>query len=554
MTTVKLRDEGEASKVTVALPNPGGSVGRITDPALNQSRHVVSSSLPPDLPPLPERPSRSDRDDSHHSDHREKRSSSHDHHRTNARDEHRELQRVQEDELEIDPTLDFISNPAKTRQRMKDSDNVTFERHHSRRHHDEDDLQDDLQDEELMREFGGIRMEDLDLSGEGGNDEPLFPPPQQPAPQPKPATSTPPQAAASSAPKPIDPKEEAKKMKAEVDKMLADLAVWAKNPEYSGYIKNLTHKSNVEDIRACHAKVKAIRSQDAGLKISRKLLLGFTGLVEWLNAAYDPCGLLLNDWSKDVESNITDFDDVLIRIWERYGKFLHEANPLIELMLALTLSAGAYHMTQKFIKQQEEIAQQYEAQAAAQAQANARSHTNDRRQTRETREPKESDEDDEPLPDDQEYVESELRRKPKKSNYRRRTKRTQRRPPSPPIQTNVRPQPVPQQNGPPSVPAGLGGMGGLMSMMGGMLGGSSSGGMPAMFAAMTPRPPQGGSTGFADLDALLNDDSPETPNLPPGSPARVEEIPLDSENTDVTIPIPSPTGRRGRPKKTLAVD
>lgn len=547
MTTVKLRDENETSKVTVALPQQEGQyVGRITDPALNVSssqRRINIPSMPDNLPPLPERPSR--HEDHHHEEEprRERHHEDRGDRRRNAREEHRELQRVQEDELEIDPTLDFISNPAKTRQRMKDT-SVSFERTSNARHHYDDDDQHDSHDsheEDMMRDFQGMRMEDLDLSGEA--DEPLFPPPQPKAPAPQP---TAPQQAAGTTNKPVavDPKEEAKKLKAEVDKMLADLAVWAKNPEYSGYIKNLTHKSQVEDIRACHAKVKAIRSQDAGLKITRKLLLGFTGLVEWLNSAYDPCGLLLNDWSKDVESNITDFDDVLIRIWEKYGKYLHEANPLIELMLALTLSAGTYHMTQKFIRDQEEIARQYEAQAAAQREANARSHTNDRQRTR----PHEDDEvdEDEPLPEDEEYVEKELKSKPKKTKRRK----PRQPPPGPPIQTNVRPQPSGPMQGPQ-------GMTGLMSMMGGMLG--SSGGMPAMFAAMRPKPPSGGGTGFSDLDALLNDNSNDD-DLPPGSPTtnRVEEIDLPSsaaeENTDVTIPLPSPTSKRGRSKKTLAVD
>lgn len=144
-----------------------------------------------------------------------------------------------------------------------------------------------------------------------------------------------------------DPYEEARKMRALKNDLLCKLDVL----ERQGYRlpKKFNHNSDLDEMQSVHKRITTVAKADAGLKISRKLLIGFTGLIEWANNAYDPVGAHLDGWSNHVMAHIHDFDSALTRIWERYADVLGETNPIIELVLALTMSGVMFHFTQKML-------------------------------------------------------------------------------------------------------------------------------------------------------------------------------------------------------------
>ena len=145
-----------------------------------------------------------------------------------------------------------------------------------------------------------------------------------------------------------DPMDEARKQRAEVNDLLSKLDVL----ERQGYRlpKKFTHTSDLEEMRSVHHRITSVAKADAGLKISRKLLIGATGLMEWLNHEYDPVGARLDGWSSHVMAHIHDFDSALTRIWERYADVLGETNPILELVIALAMSGVMYHFTQRMLE------------------------------------------------------------------------------------------------------------------------------------------------------------------------------------------------------------
>jgi uncharacterized protein DUF5767 len=406
------------------------------------------------------------------------------------RQTHRDLMREQETDLEVDQSLDMIVNTNKVKQRLADVEDVAV----PSREEDDPSLH--------------ISLSDL---------PPLPPRPHHSDDRPHHSDERP----YDDAPRDEAPtREEIKKAKTEMDKMLADLEVWSKG--YKEYIpRKFTHTSNPEEVRSVHNKIKAMRTRDSGLKITRKLLIGFVGGIEWLNHAYDPLGLKLDDWSQEIESDIEDYDDVLVRIWERYGRYLSESNPLIELMVALSMSAAMYHLSQQWVANQ--VSQQQQQQEKEQQQQSSRQK---RHVGRKKKKGASSSSDDEPIPTDQEdYVRNEPKRKPKKPKQPKPPKR----PPSPPKETNVRGNK----------------MGGMMGMMNSMLG---SGGMSALAHSAVYDQADDPS-----LAQALKDNPPQWQD-PPQWEGEAGVGPSPDPEEMMTVSVPSPKAKKGSSRaKTVSI-
>lgn len=277
---------------------------------------------------------------------------------------------------------------------------------------------------------------------------------------------------------PPDPEEEARKLKKHVDELLSKIDAAKKKGH--DIPKNYNHTSNVDELESVVHRCDESDKRKAGLLISRKLLVGFVGVVEWLNHEYDPLGAKLDDWSSDVNANIVDFDDVLLRCWEKYGKSVSDANPLIELALALGLSGVMYHFTQSWMtSKSEEIDRELKNPAFQQNMNNMAS--------------------------------SYQQQPPPPSPVRKRP------PPSGP------PPPTPIYTHPVQQPQGGNPLSGLMRMFGTMGGG---GGMPSMPSMLPKNPPP------------LESSPPRSPpRSPPQSPPPIEEVEDDIQ----TISIPEET-------------
>jgi hypothetical protein len=223
--------------------------------------------------------------------------------------------------MKIDPSLDILANPNVVKDRIKEpATEQSYQPSRNNKYPDMDDSKYPVMDEEPEPE-----QEQYPYN--------RYPVEEEPEPEPE-----------------IDYEAEAKKRMIEMDKMLSEIDSLKKRG-YSKYVpKEYNHRSDYDEVRSIHARVTNIAKQDAGLNISRKLLIGGVGLIEWLNTTYDPLGAKLVGFSQSIDASITDFDSVLLRCWEKYGQNLSDNNPLIELLIVLILSAATYHFTQSYVE------------------------------------------------------------------------------------------------------------------------------------------------------------------------------------------------------------
>lgn len=166
----------------------------------------------------------------------------------------------------------------------------------------------------------------------------------------------------------FDPQAAARKLRQEKNALLAELEL-LESQGYTSKIK-FNETSDLEQLRDAVDRLKKVRAAKGGVAICKKLLVNTVSLVEWANDRYDPVGAKLHGWSNQIqaETDEGEFDDVLMRCWERYGAIFGEVNPLIELVFAVALSGAMYHITQVMVENMRE--QQRERQMQQRAAMN----------------------------------------------------------------------------------------------------------------------------------------------------------------------------------------
>lgn len=92
-----------------------------------------------------------------------------------------------------------------------------------------------------------------------------------------------------------------------------------------------------------------------GSALSKKVFVGLIGGFEMLNAQVLkdvlPVTLELDGWSNQVETDIADFEDVLLRVWEKYFQQMGMDQPLVELAILVAMSGFSFHMGRSMAKQ-----------------------------------------------------------------------------------------------------------------------------------------------------------------------------------------------------------
>lgn len=115
--------------------------------------------------------------------------------------------------------------------------------------------------------------------------------------------------------------------------------------------KKLGAYSDVRELRAEVHKIRKDATVDAGLKMSKKVLMAVVGGIEFLNNRYDPFDVDLDGWSESVMLNVGegDYDNCLERLCEKYSG-RGDAPPEVELLLTLAGSAMMFHITNSMFK------------------------------------------------------------------------------------------------------------------------------------------------------------------------------------------------------------
>ena len=112
--------------------------------------------------------------------------------------------------------------------------------------------------------------------------------------------------------------------------------------------RNLTIHTNVKELRAEVARIEHEIGLDNGIKFMRRMLCLATSGIELLNNRYDPFGLALDGWSTSVQDDISSYDKVFERLYEKYQDKADIA-PELQLLLLLCSSAFTFHLTKKMM-------------------------------------------------------------------------------------------------------------------------------------------------------------------------------------------------------------
>lgn len=114
----------------------------------------------------------------------------------------------------------------------------------------------------------------------------------------------------------------------------------------------LTMSSDLDDIEETVGRMKAQKELDTAIKFQRKMLIGFSTLVENFmspNSRWNIFDLHLDGWSENVFENISDYDEVFEELHYKY-KDAVSTPPEIRLIGMVVGSAWMYHMSRDIFK------------------------------------------------------------------------------------------------------------------------------------------------------------------------------------------------------------
>jgi len=116
--------------------------------------------------------------------------------------------------------------------------------------------------------------------------------------------------------------------------------------EKKGYkpCKKYGMADNYDDMVAERERLEDEKGCDESIKWQRKILMGVSTGIEYLNRVYDPFDLQLDGWSESVYENISDYDEVFEELYHKYKKKVKVA-PEIKLIGMFAGSALMFHFS-----------------------------------------------------------------------------------------------------------------------------------------------------------------------------------------------------------------
>lgn len=101
--------------------------------------------------------------------------------------------------------------------------------------------------------------------------------------------------------------------------------------------------SSVDELRFEVAKIRNEESARRAVKWSKMFLMFIVSMVENMNTQYDPFGLKLQGWTRDMNSKKDDLDDCFHRLHDKYSSKM-SVEPELELAIAFFGGAFTYHL------------------------------------------------------------------------------------------------------------------------------------------------------------------------------------------------------------------
>ena len=108
-------------------------------------------------------------------------------------------------------------------------------------------------------------------------------------------------------------------------------------------------KSKLPDLQFEYDRITSLMNKEAGVKFARKILMAAVTGIEFANRKFDPIQAKLEGWSESVMENISDYDNCLARLVDKYGKSV-EVAPEVELFTALVGSGFMFHLSKTIMQ------------------------------------------------------------------------------------------------------------------------------------------------------------------------------------------------------------
>jgi len=107
--------------------------------------------------------------------------------------------------------------------------------------------------------------------------------------------------------------------------------------------------SKLEDLEFELNLHRSAAESEASVHFQQKILMAAVTGIEFMNKKFDPINAKLEGWSESVMDNITDYDEIFIKLFEKYKTKSH-MSPEIQLLITLVGSGFMFHLTQSLFK------------------------------------------------------------------------------------------------------------------------------------------------------------------------------------------------------------
>lgn len=132
----------------------------------------------------------------------------------------------------------------------------------------------------------------------------------------------------------------------DVDKLKAELMSKFDRLQKKGVkvSKRFTMKSKLKDMQKEFERLNRNIEVDSAIKFQRKALIAILSGVEFLNKKFDPFSVKLEGWTESITNDITEYDNVFERLFDKYHGTAEMA-PEIELIMMIAGSGLMFHMS-----------------------------------------------------------------------------------------------------------------------------------------------------------------------------------------------------------------
>lgn len=113
--------------------------------------------------------------------------------------------------------------------------------------------------------------------------------------------------------------------------------------------KKYTIHSSISEMDIEYTLLKDSKNKKNAIKLSRGFLINAVQAIEFLNTQYDPLGMDLDGFSEIISLSVSDYDDVLEELYEKYKVYGRKIEPEIKLILMIGASATSFHASKKII-------------------------------------------------------------------------------------------------------------------------------------------------------------------------------------------------------------